>query len=33
MLDTSYVVTTGVPEGTVEPQKPEIRLIEVEGNY
>ena len=33
MLDTSYVVTTGVPEGAVEPQKPEIRLIEVEGNY
>ena len=33
MLDTSYVVTTGVPDGTVEPQKPEIRLIEVEGNY
>ncbi len=33
MLDTSYVVTTGVPEGTIEPQKPEIRLIEVEGNY
>ena len=33
MLDTSYVVTTGVPEGSVEPQDPEIRLIEVEGNY
>ena len=33
MLDTSYVVTTGVPEGSAEPQKPEIRLIEVEGNY
>jgi DNA-directed RNA polymerase subunit alpha len=33
MLDTSYIVTTGVPEGSVEPQKPEIRLIEVEGNY
>ena len=33
MLDTSYVLTTGVPEGSVEPQKPEIRLIEVEGNY
>ena len=33
MLDTSYVVTTGVPEGLVEPQDPEIRLIEVEGNY
>ena len=33
MLDPTYVVTTGVPEGAVEPQKPEIRLIEVEGNY
>ena len=33
MLDTSYILTTGVPEGSVEPQKPEIRLIEVEGNY
>ena len=33
MLDTNYVVTTGVPEGSVEPQKPKIRLIEVEGNY
>ena len=33
MLDTSYVVTTGVPEGSVEPQKPEIRLIEIDGNY
>lgn len=33
MLDTSYVVSTSVAEGSVEPQQATIRVIETDGDY